>query len=75
MRILDKHWPLHFFAGFLFIGFMLLLRYIAVGFNEDFGFGFCIGLAVGALIAMLGIGWSRGEMMREEVLPPPARKP
>ena len=70
MRILDKNWPWHFLAGFLFIGAMALLRYIAVGFNEDFGMGFCIGVATGILIAFLAVGWSRGEMKQVEVLPP-----
>lgn len=74
MRILDKYWPWQFLAAFLFIGVMALLRYIAVGFNEQFGFGFCVGVVVGALIVMLAVGWKRGEMTQVEVLPPPERK-
>lgn len=70
MRILEKNWFWQFLAAFIFIGFIATLRFIAVGFNEDFGFGFCIGLAVGGLIVMLAVGWQRGEMRQIEVLPP-----
>lgn len=73
-QILDKNWPWQFLAAFLFIGMMAALRYVAVGFDENFGYGFMLGLAAGIFIALLGAGWRRGEMTREEVLPPPERR-
>lgn len=66
MRILDKNWPWQFLAAFLFIGALAGLRYMVVGFNEDFGWGFGIGSLTGLFIALLGAGWRRGEMKREE---------
>lgn len=73
MQILDRNWPYQFLAVFLFIGAMAGLRYIAVGFDENFGVGFMLGLASGIFIALLAAGWRRGEMKREEVLRPPAQ--
>lgn len=74
MRILDKNWPWQFLAAFLFIGVMAGLKFMMTGFNQDFGWGFGIGLMIGVFIALLGAGWRRGEMTREELLPPPERR-
>lgn len=64
MRILDKNWPWQLLAAFLFIGAMAALRYMMVGFNEDFGWGFGVGALTGLFIALAGVGWRRGEMTR-----------
>lgn len=74
MQVLDKNWPWQFLAAFLFIGVMAGLKFMMTGFNEDFGWGFGIGLMIGFFIALLAVGWRRGEMTREEVLPPPERR-
>lgn len=74
MQILDKNWPWQFLAAFLFIGAQAFLWYMVKGFNEDFGMGFAIGGAAGIFIALLGVGWRRGEMTREELLRPPERR-
>lgn len=75
MRILDKNWPWHFAAGFVFVGAMAGIKFMLTGFNEDFGWGFGVGAMTGTLIVMLAVGWQRGEMTRTEVLPPLAQKP
>lgn len=72
-KILDKNWPWQFLAAFLFVGVMAFIWYMVKGFNEDFGMGFAIGGMTGGLIVLLGAGWRRGEMTREEVLPPHER--
>lgn len=74
MRILEKNWPWQFLAAFLFIGVMAGLKFMMTGFNQDFGWGFGLGIMIGTLITFLAVGWQRGEMRREEVLPPLVRK-
>lgn len=74
MQILDKNWPWQFLAAFLFIGAQAAIWFMVKGFNEDFGMGFAIGGATGIFIALLAAGWRRGEMMKEELLPPPERR-
>ncbi len=47
MRILDKHWPWQFLAAALFIGGLAAIRFALKGVNEDFGWGFGLGLMIG----------------------------
>lgn len=62
MRILDSNWPFTFGAAFLFIAAMTGLHYVMTGFNQDFGFGFAMGMMTGGFIVLLAVGWRRGEM-------------
>lgn len=74
MQILDKNWPWQLAAAALFIGAQAAIWFMIKGFDEDFGMGFAIGLAAGIFIALAGAGWRRGEMQREEILPPPSQR-
>lgn len=62
MQLLDKRWPWQILALFLFIAAQSVLWYMIKGFNEDFGMGFAIGLTVGIFIALIAVGWRRGEL-------------
>jgi uncharacterized protein YebE (UPF0316 family) len=50
------------------------LRFMLTGINEDFGYGFGVGILIGMPIALLAVGWRRGEFRTgqsaQEVLPP-----
>jgi len=61
MRILDKHWPWQFLAAALFIGGLAAIRFALKGVNEDFGWGFGLGLMIGVVITLGAVGWRRGE--------------
>lgn len=62
MRLLDKNWPFHAAVMALFVVVMCGWRYLMVGFDVDFGFGFAMGAIAGVLLTILAVGWQRGEM-------------
>jgi hypothetical protein len=61
-RVLDHNWPWQAGALVAFVLVMATIRYILVGFNEDFGYGFGLGCVLGLVIALTSVGWRRGEM-------------
>lgn len=60
-RVLDRNWPWQLLAATIFVVVLSGLRFIIKGPNEDFGWGFGLGLMVGYLIALTAVGWRRGE--------------
>lgn len=53
MRILDHRWPYQLGAVLIFVAVMAFLQFMMKGINEDFGIGFALGLATGAVIALV----------------------
>lgn len=65
MRVVDHRWPWMALALTLFVAGMAGIHYLQRGINEDFGFGFSLGLVIGAVLVLTAVGWRRGEMRRE----------
>lgn len=61
MKVIDKNWPWQLLAAAIFIAAQLFLWWMVRGFNQDFGMGFAMGGAIGAIIVLGAVGWRRGE--------------
>jgi hypothetical protein len=68
MQIIDRNWPFHIVAIALTVAALCAWRFVMVGINGDFGFGFAMGAIAGGTIALLAVGF-RQWGQREEVLP------
>lgn len=77
MRILDKNWPWYVFPFLAFVAIMAGLHFMIRGINQDFGAGFVTGSLIGLIIALVAVGWRRGEMTTsaDAQVPPSADEP
>lgn len=65
-RVLNRHWPWITACWIAYTAGMAFLWWLLRGFSKDFGMGVAVGGAAMSLIVLLAVGWSRGEMRREE---------
>jgi Na+/H+ antiporter NhaC len=62
MRLVDRRWPWVAACIVLFVAVMAFIQFMMKGINDDFGYGYALGMISGFVIVITAVGWRRGEM-------------